>query len=98
MDLAGDEQGRETEADPEVLMTVLEAREAIEEAEREEDLEEVRAANEERIRDGVRKMGVAFEEGDVEGAKRECVRLRYWMNIRESVDCWEKGKGVVLQH
>ncbi|KAK0655647.1 hypothetical protein B0T16DRAFT_15670 [Cercophora newfieldiana] len=98
VDLAGDERGAETEANPEVLMTVLEAREAVEEAEREEDLGEVRGANEERIREAEEVLGRAFAEGDVETAKAEAVKLRYWMNIRESVDNWERGKPVVLQH
>ncbi|KAK4447583.1 J-type co-chaperone JAC1, mitochondrial [Podospora aff. communis PSN243] len=98
VDLAGDERGAETSADPEVLMTVLEAREAVEEAEREEDLAEVRMANEERIVAAEEALGRAFAEGDVETAKEEAVRLRYWMNIRESVDNWERGKPVVLQH
>ncbi|KAK0632462.1 HSCB C-terminal oligomerization domain-containing protein [Immersiella caudata] len=98
VDLAGDERGAETSADPEVLMTVLEAREAVEEAEREEDLAGVRNANEERIVAAEEALGRAFAEEDVASAKEEAVRLRYWMNIRESVDNWEKGKPVVLQH
>lgn len=98
IDLAGDERGTETGADPEVLMTVLEAREAIEEAEREEDLEDVKAANEIRIADAEEALEKAFATGDIETTKSETVRLRYWMNIRESVNNWEKGKPIVLQH
>lgn len=98
IDLAGDERGTETAADPEVLMTVLEAREAIEEAEREEDLEDVKVANEIRITNAEEALEKAFATGDIETAKSETVRLRYWMNIRESVNNWEKGKPVVLQH
>ena len=40
----------------------------------------------------------AFEEDDVEVAKREAVRLRYWVNVKESLDGWERGKRVVLEH
>ncbi|AEO54472.1 hypothetical protein MYCTH_2297084 [Thermothelomyces thermophilus ATCC 42464] len=99
VDLEADERGAQSGApDPELLMTVLEAREAIEEAEREEDLEEVAAANEARIGESERLVGEALESGDVEAAKEEAVRLRYWVNIRESVRNWEKGKPVVLQH
>lgn len=98
VDLVGDERGAETAADPEVLMTVLEAREAIEEAEREEDLGEVRAENEERIVEAEGALARAFAERDVDAAKAKTVRLRYWMNIRESVDNWERGKPVMLQH
>lgn len=79
-------------------MTVLEAREAIEEAEREEDLEDVKVANEIRITNAEEALEKAFATGDIETAKSETVRLRYWMNIRESVNNWEKGKPVVLQH
>jgi molecular chaperone HscB len=98
IDLEGDEAGAEAAPDPELLMTVLEAREAIEEAEREEDLEEVRAANEERIRESEARLGDALESGDTQSAKEEAVRLRYWVNIREGVNNWERGKPVVLQH
>lgn len=98
VDLEGDEAGAHQAADPELLATVLEAREAIDEAEREEDLDEVRAANEERIRDAEKRLGEALEREDVDAAKEEAVRLRYWVNIRESVDNWERGKPVVLQH
>ncbi|KAK4240326.1 HSCB C-terminal oligomerization domain-containing protein [Achaetomium macrosporum] len=98
IDLEGDEAGAEAAPDPELLMTVLEAREAIEEAEREEDLEEVRAANEERIRESEARLAEALETGDVQAAKEEAVRLRYWVNIREGVDNWERGKPVVLHH
>ncbi|KAK5663791.1 hypothetical protein OQA88_4223 [Cercophora sp. LCS_1] len=98
VDLESDERGKEGEADPEVLMTVMEAREMIEEAEREEDLDELREANDERIRDVVGEIEGAFERGDVEGVKRETVRLKYWMGVKEGVDNWERGKGVVLEH
>ncbi|KAL2127412.1 hypothetical protein VTI74DRAFT_10771 [Chaetomium olivicolor] len=98
VDLEGDEAGAQASPDPELLMTVLEAREAMEEAEREEDLEEVRLANEERIRESEERLGEAIEAGDVAAAKEEAVRLRYWVNIREGVRNWEKGGRVVLQH
>lgn len=99
MDLAGDEAAEKSgPADPEVLMVVLEARESIEEAQREEDLEEVRGENETRIEECLEALERAFKEEDVDAAVRETVRLRYWVNIRESVDNWEEGKPVVLQH
>ncbi|KAK3336272.1 hypothetical protein B0T19DRAFT_34787 [Cercophora scortea] len=98
VDLEGDEAGTHTAADPAVLMTVLEAREQVEEAQREEDLEPLRRENEERIEQAEEALTRAFREGDVEAAKEEAVRLRYWLNIRESVHEWERGKGVVLHH
>lgn len=98
LDLAGDEAGAVAGVDEEVLGQVLEAREVIEEAEEEGDLEGLREENEERIRLAEESIGRAFGEGDVEALKREVVRLRYWVNIRESIDNWEQGKGVVLEH
>jgi molecular chaperone HscB len=84
--------------DPELLMEVLEAREQIEEAEREEDLVGMKEENEERIRRSEEVLEQAFKEDDIEKAKGEAVKLRYWINIKESIDGWERGKPVVLQH
>ncbi|KAM7195885.1 HSCB C-terminal oligomerization domain containing protein [Naviculisporaceae sp. PSN 640] len=101
INLADDESGSQSGVggtDPELLMTVLEAREAIEEAEREEDLDELRGVNEGRIEESVARIGEAFGREDVDAAREETVRLRYWVNIREGINNWEKGKGVVLHH
>ncbi|KAL6703154.1 molecular chaperone [Coniothyrium glycines] len=84
--------------DPELLMEVLEAREQIEEAESEEDLVEMREANAEKIRASEVEIERCFKEDDIAGAKSEAVKLRYWVNIKESIDNWEKGVPVVLQH
>ncbi|KAI1088167.1 Co-chaperone Hsc20 [Rostrohypoxylon terebratum] len=84
--------------DPGLLMLVLETREAIEEAGSEEELEPLRVENEERIRASEERLGELFREGDVQGAREEVVRLRYWCNIRDTIRDWERGKPVVLQH
>ncbi|ATY58798.1 co-chaperone protein HscB [Cordyceps militaris] len=96
VDVANDERLKVDE--PALLMVVLDAREEIEEARAEEDLHEVRTANEARIADGEEALERAFRDDDVEAAKREAVRMRYWVNIRESLDNWEPGKPIVLQH
>lgn len=84
--------------DPELLMEVLEAREAIEGAQEEGELEGMKVVNEEKIRGSVGVLEEAFGRGDMEMAKSEAVRLRYWTNIKESLHAWEKGKPVVLVH
>ncbi|OLN88705.1 J-type co-chaperone JAC1, mitochondrial [Colletotrichum chlorophyti] len=84
--------------DPELLMVVLEAREEIEEAREEAELEAQRVANEERIRGSEEVLEEAFRHDDLETAKREAVNLRYWVNIQESLNNWEPGKPIVLQH
>lgn len=100
VDLAGDEAGSHTApaADPALLVEVLEAREAIEEAESEADLEGPMAENEERIERCVEGLRRAFAEGHVEGAVGEAVRLRYWESIKEGIRGWEKGVGGGLLH
>lgn len=84
--------------DPELLMEVLDARERIEEAESEADLVEMKAENDVRIDDSVQVLEKAFEDDNIDVAKQEAVKLRYWINIKESLDNWEKGKPVVLEH
>ncbi|KAK7725063.1 molecular chaperone [Botryosphaeria dothidea] len=96
IDVAEDE--RLKVEDPELLMEVLEARERIEEAESEEELLAMKEENEKKIEESVGVLDRAFKEDDVETAKEEAVRLRYWVNIKDSLDAWEPGKPVVLQH
>ncbi|RGP65655.1 molecular chaperone [Fusarium longipes] len=96
VDVANDETLKVEE--PELLVLVLEAREEIEDAEKEEDLDEPRAANDARIAESEQVLEHAFRHDDIDAAKHEAVRLRYWVNIKESLDNWESGKPVVLQH
>lgn len=96
IDVAEDETAKVDDA--ELLMEVLETREVIEEAEREEDLLPLREANERRVEGSVGVLEEAFKSDDIELAKTEAVKLRYWINIRESIDGWERGKPVVLAH
>lgn len=96
VDVAEDEKLKVEE--PDLLMLVLEAREEIEDAEEESDLEEPRRLNDERIAQGEKALDDAFAKDDIEAAKREAVRMRYWVNIKDSLDNWEKGKPVVLVH
>ncbi|KAI0404518.1 Co-chaperone Hsc20 [Xylaria palmicola] len=96
VDVAGDETAKV--ADPALLMRVLEARERIEEAEAEGDLEPLRVENEERISACEDRLAALFAADDLAAAEAEAVRLRYWVNVRESINNWEKGKPVVLEH
>ncbi|KAI6080139.1 Co-chaperone Hsc20 [Hypoxylon rubiginosum] len=96
IDVANEETARV--ADPELLMLVLETREAIEEADSEAQLEPLRQENEERIAESEGRLAGAFARDDLEEARGEVTRLRYWVNIRESIHNWERGKPVVLEH
>lgn len=74
-------------------MEVMEAREAVEHCESEEELEGIKDENEARVRETENVVGEKMERGDWEGAREEAIRLRYWVNVRESIEGWEKGKG-----
>lgn len=67
----------------ELLMEVMEAREAVEEVENEEQLVDIREENNEKIDASVRVLSEAFADGDMDRAAQEAVRLRYWVNIEE---------------
>ena len=82
----------------ELLMEVMSAREAVEEAESEDELADVRKVNNERIEESVSALEKAFAESDLKRAAEEAVRLRYWMNIEESIHGWEKGRGGGILH
>ena len=84
--------------DPELLMEVLEVREKIEAAQEERELEGLKKANEENIRRSEEKLDFAFREDRIDAAMEEAVKLRYWINIKESLDGWERGKPVVVVH
>lgn len=96
IDVAEDETAKVE--DPELLMEVLDTREEIENAREEEELEELKRVNEERIEASEAVLDRAFREDDMLAAKGEAVRLRYWVNIKESLDGWERGKPVMLVH
>lgn len=85
-------------SESELLMEVMEAREAVEEAENEEDLIDIRAENSERIDKSVAILSEAFAQEEMDKAAREAIKLRYWMNIEESIQGWEKGKGGGIIH
>lgn len=95
---SGQTGGREGQ-DMELLMSVMEAREAVEDAETEEEVAALKEENEERIRESIGVLEDAFSKDDLERAKRESVKLRYWRNIGESLHEWEgKGSSYTLQH
>lgn len=96
IDLAGDETAKVE--DQELLLEVLEARETIEEAKTESDLAPLREGIERRTNESVTVLEQAFQSDDMQTARIEAIKLRYWMNIQESIRDWEPGKPVVLIH
>lgn len=95
IDVAENETARVVDMD--LLTEVMETREMIEEAEAEEDLEGLKATNDGRISTSIDTLESAFKHSDIDAAKSEAIRLRYWINIKESIDSWERGKPVDLK-
>ncbi|KAL4913815.1 HSCB C-terminal oligomerization domain-containing protein [Aspergillus aurantiobrunneus] len=83
--------------DPELLMEVMDVQEAIEEVgggpEGEARIAEMKRENDERLRGCVEALARAFDEGDVQGATGECVRLKFWVSVAEGLKEWEPGMG-----
>ena len=96
VDVANDETLKVEE--PDLLGIVLEAHEVIEEAATADDLAALQEENEARIAKSESVLEGAFHSDNVDAAKTEAVRLRYWVNIREAIHAWEEGKQPVLQH
>lgn len=79
-------------------MTVLEVREAIEDASTHDDVDVIKAENQERIKQVQEQLSKAFREGRAEDARDRTIELRYWEGLRKACDDWEPGKRVELVH
>jgi len=84
--------------DQETLIEVMDVQESIEEAETHEQIDLLKEDNRRRIQETEEKMAKAFENDDVETAKNECVRLKFWQSLQQGLDEWEPGKEVRLIH
>lgn len=84
--------------DQETLMEVMEAQERVEDARDQELIDALKAENRARIAETEDLLARAFEEGDVDAAKKECIRLNYWTSLQQGLDDWEPGKEVRLIH
>ncbi|KKK16760.1 hypothetical protein ARAM_005203 [Aspergillus rambellii] len=81
--------------DPELLMEVMDVQEMIEEVGAEPDAEariaELKTENDTRIAECVGRLGRAFDAGDIEVARHECVRLKFWYSVGDGLREWEPG-------
>ncbi|KAL8723393.1 MAG: hypothetical protein Q9225_000309 [Loekoesia sp. 1 TL-2023] len=81
------------------LMDVMEVREGIEAARSREEIEEMKAENNERKKASEDRLDELFRTGDIEAARRETVKLGYWVNVGTALEGWEKvGDGRVSEH
>ncbi len=96
--LAEDAAGPGLRVGSDVLATAMDALAAVEDAQDEADLEAPRRDNDARIDACVAALDDAFAANDVPAAVDLAVRLRYWVNVRDAIAGWERGRGVVLEH
>ncbi|KAF9175284.1 hypothetical protein BGX21_011415 [Mortierella sp. AD011] len=88
----------ETLSDPELLMEVMEARELLEDAQTEEEVEELKSVNDGRISETIDGLSMAFKEHDLETAKTLAIKLQYWVRIKNVIRDWAAGKPIVADH
>ncbi|KAF9142174.1 hypothetical protein BGX30_003227 [Mortierella sp. GBA39] len=90
----------ETESlnEPELLMEVMEARELLEEAQTEDEVQELKNVNDTRIKDTVEGLSKAFKGQDLEQAKTLAIELQYWIRIQNVIRNWVAGHPIVADH
>ncbi|KAJ9107390.1 hypothetical protein QFC21_000840 [Naganishia friedmannii] len=86
--------------DPALLMDVMEAREELEEASTEEDVEKVKESNGGRIRETMDGLAAAFGANppDLIRAKMLAIELQYLKNLERAAREWQPGKRVEVIH
>ncbi len=87
----------ESVADDGLLMQVLEAREELEEATSEQQVDVIRRQYEGLIEETLTALRMAFTN-DLERAKALTIELQYWSNIRHACIDWEPGKPIEIRH
>lgn len=90
LELQGQESAGEGDklTDNKVLMTVMGAQEAVEEAQSEDDLIQVKAEAKDLIKSEIQTLSEVFAKEDYERARESAVKLRYWLNIQKSAQEW----------
>ncbi|GAA6060082.1 hypothetical protein JCM10212_003043 [Sporobolomyces blumeae] len=86
--------------DPELLMSILETREQLEEAHTEQEVTAIRDTNAEATRAAVASLGAAFSTTppDLEQARNLVIQLKYFDNVETVCREWSPGKRVEFQH
>ncbi|BDD57840.1 hypothetical protein MPDQ_005188 [Monascus purpureus] len=95
VDVTAEDGAAKHALDPETLLEVMEVQETIEEVANspgaEESIAQLKRENDSRIAECVRALGEAFDRGDIEGARKETVRLRFWYSVGQGLKEWEPG-------
>ncbi|KAF9166631.1 hypothetical protein DFQ26_007328 [Actinomortierella ambigua] len=91
-------QEAESLENPELLMEVMEARELLEEAETEAEVDQLKSQNDARIEETTQGLSKAFKEEDLATAKKLAIQLQYWIRIQNVIRDWAAGKPIVADH
>lgn len=96
IDVTAEDASTKHALDPETLMEVMEVQETIEDVgaspEGEAEINVLKKENDERIAACIDSLAGAFDREDIEGARKECIRLRFWYSVGEGLREWEPGK------
>ncbi|GAA6013012.1 hypothetical protein JCM10207_008413 [Rhodosporidiobolus poonsookiae] len=86
--------------DPELLMNIMETREALEEASTEEEVAEIRRRNADASKEAIAALGSALSISppDLETARNLVIELKYFENIDVVCREWQPGQRIELQH
>ncbi|CAD6575114.1 MAG: hypothetical protein CYPHOPRED_005576 [Cyphobasidiales sp. Tagirdzhanova-0007] len=88
--------------DPGLLMEILEVREALADAQTEEQVADIREQNKQLTLDTLSSLKDVLEDGrselDEDQAKNLLIRLRYQDNVENVCREWSPGKDIVIQH
>jgi len=95
IDVTAEDAATKHALDPETLMEVMEVQETIEEVgatpEGEAEINTLKKENDARIGVCVGALAGSFDKGDIEAARKECIRLRFWYSVGEGLREWEPG-------
>ncbi|CEJ57566.1 Putative J-type chaperone [Penicillium brasilianum] len=95
IDVTAEDASTKHALDAATLMEVMEVQETIEEVgaspEAEAEIDALKDENQMRIAGCVDALAKAFDRGDIEGARAECVKLRFWYSVGEGLREWEPG-------
>lgn len=101
IDVTAEDGAAKHALDPETLMLVMEVQETVEELgnepaqEAEQTVARLRGENDERIGQSVERLAGAFDAGDIEAARSETIKLRFWYSLRDGLREWEPGKAEI---
>ncbi|KAB8303282.1 hypothetical protein EYC80_004724 [Monilinia laxa] len=76
----------EKEKDRLLLLEVYDASAEMEFAETDKEVDRIKSKNEKRIEECERTLGKVIDAGDMEKAKKETIRLKYWISLRKTLD------------